>query len=150
MYIFWGRSYLGYPPIYYFPWFNSTSILYRFLWAFVESEGSDFSRSGNLILKRILASGWDGGSFEGWSDACTYFELGAIEISVLERACLSCSCKHFGQKNLVKSLLISALDKVIYYNGTFLRGSTKPIFTSQNRVETSWKKFARFFSTCVF
>jgi hypothetical protein len=43
----------------------------------------------------------------------------------------------FWEKNLVKSLLISTLDKVIYYIGTFLQGSTKPLFTSQNRVETS-------------
>jgi hypothetical protein len=43
----------------------------------------------------------------------------------------------FCAKTLVKSLLISALDKVIYYIGTFLQGSTKPIFTSQNRAETS-------------
>jgi hypothetical protein len=35
-----------------------------------------------------------------------------------------------------KSLLISTLDKVIYYVGTFLQGSTKPPFTSQNGVET--------------
>jgi hypothetical protein len=46
------------------------------------------------------------------------------EILVLERARLSCSCKHFGRGT------------VIYYIGTFLRGSTKPLFTSQNRVET--------------
>jgi hypothetical protein len=63
--------------------------------------------------------------------ACT------IKILVLERICLSCSCKHFGQKNLVKSLLISTLDKVIYYIGTFLQGSTKPLFASQNRVKAS-------------
>jgi hypothetical protein len=36
----------------------------------------------------------------------------------------------FGQKNLIKSLLISTLDKEIYYNGTFLQGSTKPQLTS--------------------
>jgi hypothetical protein len=41
------------------------------------------------------------------------------------------------KKNLVKSLLISTLDKVIYYIGTFLQGSTKPLFTTQNRVEIS-------------
>jgi hypothetical protein len=41
------------------------------------------------------------------------------------------------KKTLAKSLLISTLDKVIYYIGTFLQGSTKPLFTSQNRVETS-------------
>jgi hypothetical protein len=40
-------------------------------------------------------------------------------------------------KKLVKSLLISTLDELIYYIGTFLQGSTKPLFTSQNRVETS-------------
>jgi hypothetical protein len=42
-----------------------------------------------------------------------------------------------GEKNLVKSLLISTLDKVVYYIGTFLDGSTKPLFISQNRVEAS-------------
>jgi hypothetical protein len=68
-----------------------------------------------------------------------------IEILVLKRVCLCCSFKRFGQKTLVKSLLISTLDKVIYYIGTFLQGSTKPLLTSQNRVETSWKKFAHFF-----
>jgi hypothetical protein len=41
-----------------------------------------------------------------------------------------------GGKTLVKSLLISTLDKVIYYVGTFSQVSTKPLFTSQNRVET--------------
>jgi hypothetical protein len=41
------------------------------------------------------------------------------------------------KKNLVKCLLISTLDKVIYYNGAFLQGSTKPLFTTQNRLETS-------------
>jgi hypothetical protein len=30
------------------------------------------------------------------------------------------------QKNFVKGLLISTLDKVIYYIGTFLQGTTKP------------------------
>jgi hypothetical protein len=59
------------------------------------------------------------------------------EILVIERACLSSSCKHFWGKNPVKSLLISTLYKVIYYNETFLQGSTKPLFTSQNGVETS-------------
>jgi hypothetical protein len=43
----------------------------------------------------------------------------------------------WAKKTLVKSLLISALDKVIYYIGTFFQGPTKPLFTSQNRVETS-------------
>jgi hypothetical protein len=40
-------------------------------------------------------------------------------------------------KNLVERVLISTLDKVIYYKGTFLQGSTKPLFTTQNRLETS-------------
>jgi hypothetical protein len=43
------------------------------------------------------------------------------------------------KKILVKSLLISTLDKAIFYKGTFLQGSTKPLFTTQNRFETSWK-----------
>jgi hypothetical protein len=42
-----------------------------------------------------------------------------------------------GEKNLVKSLLISTLDKVIYYIGAFLQGSTKTFFTTQNRLEIS-------------
>jgi hypothetical protein len=43
----------------------------------------------------------------------------------------------FLAKNLVKSLLISTLDKVIYYKGAFLQDSTKPLFMTQNRLETS-------------
>jgi hypothetical protein len=43
----------------------------------------------------------------------------------------------WAKKNIVKSLLISTLNEVIYYNGTFLQGSTKPLLTSQNRAETS-------------
>jgi hypothetical protein len=45
--------------------------------------------------------------------------------------------QNLGERNLVKSLLISTLDKVIYYNVTFLLGSAKPLFTTQNRVEIS-------------
>jgi hypothetical protein len=62
-------------------------------------------------------------------------------IEILDLVCWHRSRKHFGRK----SLLISTLDKVIYYIGTFLQGSTKPLFTTKNRVEISWKKFARFF-----
>jgi hypothetical protein len=40
--------------------------------------------------------------------------------------------KTFLEKNLIKSLLISTLDKVIYYKGTFLQGSTKPLFHNIN------------------
>jgi hypothetical protein len=61
----------------------------------------------------------------------------SIEILVLERVCLRWSSKHFWQNKLVKSLLISTLDKVIYFKGTFLQHSTKPLFTTQNRLETS-------------
>jgi hypothetical protein len=43
----------------------------------------------------------------------------------------------WAKKTLVKSLLFSTLDKVIYNIVTFLQGSTKPLFTSQNRVEIS-------------
>jgi hypothetical protein len=51
------------------------------------------------------------------------------------------SSKHFWQKKtIVKSLLISTQDKVIYYKETFYRGQLKPHFTTQNRYETSWKK----------
>jgi hypothetical protein len=52
-----------------------------------------------------------------------------IEILVLERVYLHWSSKRFWQKNLVKILLISTLDKVICYKGTFLQRSTKPLFT---------------------
>jgi hypothetical protein len=69
----------------------------------------------------------------------------SIEILVLERVCLRWSSKHFWQNKLVKSLLISTLDKVIYFKGTFLQHSTKPLFTTQNRLETSWKTFALFY-----
>jgi hypothetical protein len=41
------------------------------------------------------------------------------------------------EKNLVKSRLISTLDKVIYYVGTFLQGSTKLLFTTQNKLFTN-------------
>jgi hypothetical protein len=41
-----------------------------------------------------------------------------------------------GKEHLVKNWLISTKDKVIYFKGTLFQ-STKPLFTSQNRVETS-------------
>jgi hypothetical protein len=40
-----------------------------------------------------------------------------------------------GEKTLVKSLLISTLDKVMYYIGT-----TKPLFAILNRLEIICKK----------
>jgi hypothetical protein len=48
-------------------------------------------------------------------------------------------------RNLSKCLLLSTLDKVIYYIGTFLQGLTKLLFTSQNRAEISWKKICPFY-----
>jgi hypothetical protein len=52
----------------------------------------------------------------------------------------------WAKKPLQKSLLISTLDKVIYYIGTFLQGSTKPHKTGWRPAEKSHP----FFSTCVF
>jgi hypothetical protein len=43
----------------------------------------------------------------------------------------------FWEEHLEKNRLISTLDKVIYFKGTIFQGSTKPLFTSQNRVEIS-------------
>jgi hypothetical protein len=43
----------------------------------------------------------------------------------------------FLAKKPCKNLLISTLDKVIYYKGTFLQDSIKPLITTQNRFETS-------------
>jgi hypothetical protein len=67
---------------------------------------------------------------------------------VLQRACLSCSCKHFGhKKTLVKSLLISTLDKVhnlLHWNIFTELNKTSLHFTNK-WVETSWTKIARRF-----
>jgi hypothetical protein len=54
------------------------------------------------------------------------------------------SCKQFWRKKLVKSLLISTLDKVVYYKGTFLQYSTKPLLTTQNTLEKFEKNFPFF------
>jgi hypothetical protein len=43
----------------------------------------------------------------------------------------------WGKDYLVKNRLISTLDNVIYFKGTIFQRSTKPLFTSQNRVEIS-------------
>jgi hypothetical protein len=52
-----------------------------------------------------------------------------------------------GKNALYKNLLISTLDKVICFKGTIFRGlHTYFLFTSQNRVEISWKKCFRFSS----
>jgi hypothetical protein len=65
--------------------------------------------------------------------------VAVVEILVLEWICLRCwSSKHFWRKNLVKICLSpSYVDKVTYYKGRFLQDSTKPLFTAQNRSETS-------------
>jgi hypothetical protein len=52
----------------------------------------------------------------------------------------------FWKEHLVKNWLISTLDKVIYFKGTIFQWSTKPLFTSQNRVEISWNKILPFFN----
>jgi hypothetical protein len=62
-----------------------------------------------------------------------------IEILALEQVGWCCSSKHFGNKPLVKSLLISTLHR----QGNLLQrniftGLNKPLFTTtQNRLETS-------------
>jgi hypothetical protein len=42
-----------------------------------------------------------------------------------------------GKEHPVKNWLISTLDKVIYFKGTIFLRPTKPLFTTQNRIETS-------------
>jgi hypothetical protein len=57
---------------------------------------------------------------ENRAPAGTFFVVHfTIEILDLEQVYWHRSCKHFGEKKLVKSLLISTIDKVIYYIGTF-------------------------------
>jgi hypothetical protein len=43
----------------------------------------------------------------------------------------------WGKECLVKNQPISTLYKVIYFKGTIFEVSSKPLFTSQNRVEIS-------------
>jgi hypothetical protein len=54
-----------------------------------------------------------------------------------------------GKEHLVINQLISTLDKVIYFKGTIFQRSTKPLYTSQNRVEISGKN-SPFFQTSFF
>jgi hypothetical protein len=49
-----------------------------------------------------------------------------------------------GKNTLYKTRLIYTLDKVIYFKGTIFQWSTKPLFTSQNRVEISSKNYPFF------
>jgi hypothetical protein len=55
-----------------------------------------------------------------------------------------------GKEHLVKNWLISTLGKVIYFKWTNFQRCTKPLFTSQNRVEISWKYFSHFFEHASF
>jgi hypothetical protein len=65
-----------------------------------------------------------------------YFLLCVNNIEILE--CCYGSCKYFfGKALLVKNRLISTLDKGIYFKETIFLWSTKPLFTSQNKAETS-------------
>jgi hypothetical protein len=41
-----------------------------------------------------------------------------------------------GERTPCKNGPISTLEKIIYFKGTIFLRSTKPLFTSQNRVET--------------
>jgi hypothetical protein len=51
-----------------------------------------------------------------------------------------------GERTPCKNQLISIADKVIYFKGTIFLRSTKPLFTSQNRVGTSKKNSPIFFN----
>jgi hypothetical protein len=42
---------------------------------------------------------------------------------------------YWGKEHLAKNWLIYTLDKVIYFKGTIFQRPTKPLFTSQNRME---------------
>jgi hypothetical protein len=75
--------------------------------------------------------------------------ISTIEILDLEQVCWHRSGKHFGQKNLVKSLLISTLDKVIYYIGTFYRAQQNLSSLHKIGWRSAEKKFARFFNMRV-
>jgi hypothetical protein len=77
--------------------------------------------------------------------ACMRLRVGHIEILELKQESGDKSSNIFlGKEHLVKNRLISTLDKVIYFKGTIFQRSTKPLFTSQNRVEISCKNFSLF------
>jgi hypothetical protein len=52
--------------------------------------------------------------------------------------------KSLGKKHHVNNRLISTLDRVNYFKRTIFQRSTKPIHTSQNRVEISLKNIPCF------
>jgi hypothetical protein len=69
-----------------------------------------------------------------------------MEILVLERVCLSwsCSCKHFGRKKTCKKSADLHPRQGNLLHCSILQDSTKPLFTTQNRVGISWKKIRPF------
>jgi hypothetical protein len=66
-----------------------------------------------------------------------HFRVQIMEILDLEHRLAQVLQIFLGKEHLVKNRLISTLDKVIYFKGTIFLWSTKPLFTSQNRVEAS-------------
>jgi anti-sigma-K factor RskA len=104
-------------------------------WYVVPRKNLATLHGGKNGLSQLKASAK--GSF-GQSKTCRkdVRKLAALCTHHRNRAC-RWSGKHFWRKKLVKSLLISTLDKAIYYKGTFLQGSTNPLFTTQSRLETS-------------
>jgi hypothetical protein len=72
-----------------------------------------------------------------------------IEILEIELVCLHCPCKYFRENNtLLKMADLHPRQGNLLLN-IFFQGSTKPLFSSQNRVEISQKNFP-FFQTCFF
>jgi hypothetical protein len=88
----------------------------------------------------------------GCSEAATK-PVETIEILVPHRASMFALALQIflGKEHLVKNWLVSALGKVIYFKETIYHGSTKPLLTSQNRVEIRKnEKMAHVFQTCFF
>jgi hypothetical protein len=66
-------------------------------------------------------------------DHHSQISLQFVEIEILEPELVCWFCKFFW----VKNLLISNLEKVIYFKGTIFHGSIKPLFRARNRMEIS-------------
>jgi hypothetical protein len=84
-----------------------------------------------------------------WQPRCEYLGLVHRNLSTRKSIFMLVWQTFLAKQNLVNSELISTLDKAIYLKGTFLQDSRKPLLTTQNRLETSWKKFAPFFNTSL-
>jgi hypothetical protein len=86
-----------------------------------------------------------------WSRVARWFIFipKLIEILVLERTCLSCSCKHFGQKTPCKKSadLHPRQGNLLQWN--IFTGLNKIYLHLKNRVETSWKNRPFFFNMRV-